>query len=59
MTPSEASRMKHLIRERVKAEIANASKGAQHPDDIPYIEQDLKVARKKLKDFINSLVQGA
>ena len=55
MHPKANLKLKRLIRRHVNAQIDLAFKGASHPDDWEYIEQEAADARRKLYDFINLL----
>lgn len=48
-------KLKRLIRRHTKAQIELAFKGAAHPEDWEYIEQDAKEARDKLFSYIKEL----
>lgn len=53
MTPAQAQALKVAIRRLVLAEIANSWKGGGHPEDIPIIEEDLRVARIRVTSLLN------
>jgi hypothetical protein len=53
MTPKE--KLMRAVRRLIRAEIDNAWKGGGHPDDIPYIEHELKSATAAYRKLMKEL----
>lgn len=49
-------KLRSAIRRLVRAEVADAWKGGGCPEDIPYIERELKSADKALQKLIDEQV---
>lgn len=58
MTPSQAIKLKAMIKMLVKAEIENSWKGGKDPSDIPEIEAELQAAKVRLESYIRSLTSS-
>jgi hypothetical protein len=60
MKPSrQLPELKAAIRRLVKAEVADALKGGNHPEDIPNIEFDLRLARSHLAIILKEIFYEA
>lgn len=57
LSKAQASRLRTLIREHVKAQIEDSGKGGVDPDDWQGIETEALVAERKLHDYIKRLTQ--
>ena len=57
LSKAQASRLRTLIREHVKAQIEDSGKGGGDPADCPIIEAEALTAERKLHDYIKRLTQ--
>jgi hypothetical protein len=55
ITTSEARELKKRITKFVNASIADANKGATYPEDVPAIKEALRVAKKRLHEYVEML----
>lgn len=55
ITKRQSTELKKRINQLVVAERADEFKGAGHPEDVELIEEDLRIARKRIHDYIEML----
>jgi len=55
ITKRQRRRIDELVGQLVEAEREDVSKGAYDPDDIEFIETELKAAKRKLTKYLDRL----
>lgn len=55
ITSKQAKELRKRIAKLVKAEVADSWKGGGNPADKPIIEEDLRIANKRLREYIVTL----
>lgn len=45
MSPADHARLRYCVRKLIQASIEDATKGGGDPEDMPFIEHDLRSAR--------------
>ena len=55
ITKKQATELRKRITKLVNAERENESRGAQHPEDWPEMDEHLRIARKRIHECIEEL----
>jgi predicted extracellular nuclease len=55
LTRKQTDTLRRKIERVVAAAVEDSHKGSQHPDDVPEIERELRVAQQNLENYLNKL----